>query len=51
MTLKFSIIGVRINEKSLGTECIEIGNDPLLCECLIIRQLIANLWNEKIKFR
>ena len=24
MTLKFSFIGVRINEKFLGTECIEV---------------------------
>ena len=29
MTLKFSIIGVRINEKCLGTECIEVGNGLL----------------------
>ena len=28
MTLKSSIIGVRINEKFLGTEWIEVGNDP-----------------------
>ena len=28
MTLKCSLIGVKINEKFLGTECIEVRNGP-----------------------